>query len=150
MNGLEVKTDKLQFIITVLLGLFFVPVGLWSLIRTISTGFSVVPLVIGLMMLGSYSAIIWLVFRGYYKSVKYFSEEGLVRNDGRQFAWTQLSRVVYQLRRSRTGNPRSLWRTEIQFDNGESAWLIPLKVSNFREVSDYVNQLPCEHTEVFV
>jgi hypothetical protein len=150
MNRLEVKTDKLQFIIAFLLGLFFVPIGLWNLVRASSRGFSVMPLVMGLMLLGLYSVVIWLVFRGYYKSVKYFSDEGLVRNDGRNFAWSELSRVVYQLRRSRTGNPRALWRTEIQFKNGESAWLIPIKVSNFREVSEYVNQLPCEQTEVFV
>jgi hypothetical protein len=151
MNRLEVKTDKLQFILAIMLGLFFVPFGLWSLIRGLLKGFSVMPLVMGLMAFLLYGVVIWLVFRGYYRSVKYFSDEGLVRNDGRNFAWTELSRVVNQITfNPRTGNSRILWRTEIQFKNGQSAWLIPVKVSNFREVSEYVTKLPCEHTEVRV
>lgn len=47
-------------------------------------------------------------------------------------------------------NTKALWRTEIQFKNGESAWLLPTKVSNFREASEFVLNLPCEHTEVIV
>jgi hypothetical protein len=151
MNRLEVKTDKLQFILAIMLGLFFVPFGLWSLIRGLLTGFSAVPLIMGFMALLLYGVVVWLVFRGYFQSVKYFSHEGLVRNDGRNFAWADLSRVVNQITTNpRTGNSRILWRTEIQFKNGESAWLIPVKVSNFREVSEYVANLPCEHTEVRV
>jgi hypothetical protein len=43
-----------------------------------------------------------------------------------------------------------LWRTEIQFKDGESAWLIPGKIANFPEVNDYVARLPCEHKTVRV
>jgi hypothetical protein len=28
--------------------------------------------------------------------------------------------------------------------------LIPMRISNFREVSEFVRDLPCEHTEVIV
>lgn len=149
MNRLEVKASKLPFVLTILLGLFFVPLGLINLISGLTKGFAIVPLVIGLMMLPTYGAIIWLVRRGHSRSVRYFSDEGLVRNDGRAFKWTDLSRVVNQIRASSV-NRRALWRTEIQFKNGESAWLIPTKVSNYREVSEYVHRLPCEHTEIKV
>lgn len=47
-------------------------------------------------------------------------------------------------------NIKVIRRTEIQFKNGEAAWLIPAKVSNYREVSQYVDNLPCEQTEVRV
>lgn len=151
MNRLEVKTSKLQFILAVLLGLFFVPLSLFNLINGIMNGFEIVPLGIGIMGLAVFAVIIWLVRRGYVKSVKYFSDEGLVRNDGRAFKWADLSRVVNQIRRSPASPSRmALWRTEIQFKNGESAWLIPAKVNNYREVSEFVRSLPCEHTEVNV
>jgi hypothetical protein len=147
MNRLEVKASKLPFILTILLGLFFVPFGLVSLVNGILKGFELVPVVIGLMLLISFGLLIWLVRRGYARSVKYFSDEGLACNDGRSFAWADLNRVVDQIR-IRPGGMKVIWRTEIQFKNGDSAWLIPPKVSNYAEVSEYVRKLPCEHTEV--
>jgi|SRR6185436_730462 len=147
MNQLEVKLSKLPLILAILLGLFFVPVGLISLVNGILKGFEVVPIGIGLMMLITFGAIIWMVRRGQVRSAKYFSDEGLVRNDGRSFAWADLSRVVDQIR-IRPGGMKIIWRTEIQFKNGDSAWLIPPKVSNYAEVSEFVRSLPCEHTEV--
>jgi hypothetical protein len=70
----------------------------------------------------------------------------LVRNDGRSFAWVELYRVVdrVRIRNSR----KYLWRTEIQFHSGESAWLIPSKIRNYADVAALVRRLPCEHTEV--
>lgn len=147
MNRLEVKLSKLPLILAILLGLFFIPVGFISLINGILKGFEVVPIGIGLMMLILFGVIIWMVRRGQVRSAKYFSDEGLVRNDGRSFAWTELSRVVDQVRFLRSGQ-KTIWRTEIQFKNGESAWLIPPKVGNYSEVNEYVRRLPCEHTEV--
>ena len=146
MNRLEVKLSKLPLILSVLLGLFFVPVGLVSVLNGILKG-AVVPMVIGFMLLLTFGAVIWLVRRGQVRSVKYFSDEGLVRNDGREFGWAELSRVVDQIR-IRPGGRKTIWRTEIQFKNGESAWLIPPKVSNYPEVVEYVRKLPCEHKEV--
>ena len=151
MNRLEVKTSRLQFVLAALLGLFFVPLGLLSLANGLSKGFEVVPVGIGLMMLAVFAAVMWLVRRGHARSVRYFSDEGLVRNDGRSFAWADLSRVVDQIRiTSLAHGTKAIWRTEIQFRNGESAWLIPTKVGNYPEVSEFVRRLPCEHTEVRV
>lgn len=105
----------------------------------------------GFVMLALYGAVIWLVRRGHAKSVKYFSSEGLERNDGTRFAWADLHQVVDQVRiMSRAHNTKTLWRTEIQFKSGEAAWLIPTKVQNFREISEFVRRLPCERLEKIV
>jgi len=70
-----------------------------------------------------------------------------VRNDGRSFAWTDLDRVVYQVRLNRTTGRKGLWRIEIRFKDGEDAWILPTKVTNLAEITDYVARLPCEHVE---
>jgi hypothetical protein len=149
MNQMEVKASKLPFALVILLGLFFVPMGLVSLLTGLLKGFAIVPLGIGVMSLIMFGLIVWVIRRGHKRSVKYFSEEGLVRNDGRSFSWTDLSRVVVQVRIRPTGG-KSLWRTEIHFKNGESAWVIPTKVSNYGEVAELISSLPCEHKEVRV
>ena len=149
MSRLEVKTSRLQLALAVLLGIFFVPLGLVSLAGGLSGGFRVVPVAIGLMMLVMFAVVMWLARRGHARSVRYFSDEGLVRNDGRSFAWADLSRVVHQVRiTSLAHGTKAVWRTEIQFRNGESAWVIPTKVGNYPEVCEFVRGLPCEHAEV--
>ena len=151
MNRLEVKASKTTFVLLILLGLFFIPIGLVSLLNGLLKGFNLVPFGIGLMCLILFGVVVWLTLRGHRKSVKYFSDEGLARNDGRSFAWADLSRVVDQFRITSVAHTtKTIWRTEIQFRNGESAWLIPTKISNYREVSEFVRNLPCEHTEVRV
>lgn len=151
MNRLEVKASKATFVLLILLGLFFIPMGLVSLLNGFLKGFNIVPFGIGLMCLILFGVVVWLILRGHGKSVKYFSDEALVRNDGRSFAWADLSRVVNQFRiTSLAHQTKTIWRTEIQFRNGESAWLIPTKISNYREVNEFVRKLPCEHTEVRV
>lgn len=146
MNQLEVRARKLPFILVVLLGLFFIPMGVVSLLMGLLKGFKIVPVAVGLMCLMMFGVIVWLIRRAHMKSVKYLSEQGLVRNDGRSFSWTELSRVVDQVRVRPYGR-KTIWRTEIQFRNGESAWVIPTKVANYGEVGALVHSLPCEHTE---
>jgi hypothetical protein len=59
--------------------------------------------------------------------------------------------VVDQIRiTSLAHGTKAVWRTEIQFRNGESAWLIPTKVGNYTEVREFVRRLPCEHAEIRV
>lgn len=150
MNRLEVKASKLTLVVMLLLGLFLVPLGLLSVYGGLSRGVSPARVGVGLAVLAAYGAVLWLARRGHAMSVKHFSESGLVRNDGRSFAWGDLSRVVDQVRIRPRAGVKTLWRTEIQFRDGGAAWLIPSKVSNFEEVSRYVRALPCEHTEVGV
>ena len=141
MSQLEVRADRLTLILVILLGLFFVPMGLGLL-----TSAGIAHAAIGLVCLALFGVVVWLVRRGHKRSVKRFSEEGLVRNDGRSFAWAELHRVVDSVR-VRNGR-KYLWRTEIQFNDGESAWLIPSKIRNYGEVAALVGRLPCERTEV--
>ena len=150
MNQLNVKTSKMQFILIGLLGVFFVPAGVWMLIKAVLNKFELFPLVFGVALLATFSGILWLVLRGYSKSIKSFTDEGLTRNDGKQLAWTNLSRVVNQIRLNPGTNRKQLWRTEIQFSDGAAAWLIPSKIVNLQEVTAFVNNLPCEHGEVNV
>src|SRR5687767_232331 len=131
MNNLEVKTSSLSLILIIILGIIFIPLGVVSLANGLLNNFKIVPLGIGLMMLISFGAIIWLVRRGHSKSIKYFSHEGVTLNDGSRFQWSDLNRVVNQFRITSTAHgTQSLWRTEIHFSNGQSAWLIPTKISN--------------------
>jgi hypothetical protein len=141
VNQLEVRADKLTLVLVILLGLFFVPMGLALL-----TSAGIARAAIGLVCLMLFGVVVWLVRRGHKKSVRRFSAEGLVRNDGQSFAWPELCRVVDRVR-VRNGR-KYLWRTEIQFNNGASAWLIPSKIRNYGEVAALVRGLPCEHTEV--
>lgn len=146
MNRLEVKASKTTVVLMILLGLFFVPMGLVCLLMGVQKGFNVGPLGIGLMCLVFFAVLVWVILRAHRRSVKYLSEEGLVRNDGRSFSWSELSRVVDKVRVRPSGG-KSIWRTEIRFKDGESAWVIPTKVSNYAEVVPLVDRLPCEHAE---
>lgn len=147
---LDVKTRSMQFVSAVLLGLFMVPLGALLLIGELSKGSRLSParLAVGFAPLAAYGAVVWLFRRAHVRSVKYFSDGGLVRNDGRSFAWAELSRVVNRIRLNRVTGIKYVWRTEIEFKNGDSAWLLPTKIGNFREVYELVGSLPCEHTEV--
>ncbi|HEX8456211.1 MAG TPA: hypothetical protein VF656_02725 [Pyrinomonadaceae bacterium] len=146
MNRLEVKASKVPFVLVILLGLFFVPLGLANLFMGLLKGFNIAQFGLGLMLLVLFAVIVWLVLRAHGRSVKHLSEEGLVRNDGRSFSWSELSRVVDKVRVRPSGR-KTIWRTEIRFKDGDSAWVIPAKVSNYDEVISLVAGLPCEHTE---
>lgn len=147
---LEVKTRSLQLVSLVTLGLFMVPLGSLLLIGELSKGPRLSParLAVGLAPLAAYGAVAWLFRRAHVRSVKYFSDVGLVRKDGRSFAWADLGRVVNRVRLNRVTGIKYVWRTEIEFKSGDSAWLLPTKIGNFREVYELVGNLPCEHTEV--
>ena len=146
MGRLEVEASKTTLVLVILLGLFFIPMGLASLLGGLLKGFKVVPFGIGLTCLIFFGALVGLILRGHRRSVKSISDEGLVRNDGRSFSWSELSRVVDKVRVRPSGR-KTIWRTEIRFKDGESAWVIPGKVNNYAEVDALVNNLPCEHTE---
>jgi len=148
MDRLDVQTRRMQPVMAAVLGLIMVPLALLNIVMGLRDGVSVVPLAIGVLMLGTFGGVMWLVRRGHSRSVRYFSAEGLERNDGRWMPWTELERVVDQVR----ANPASpgdlaLWRTEIWFRGGESAWLLPTRVANRRQVDAFVHSLPCEHAQ---
>jgi len=78
------------------------------------------------------------------KSVRYFLDDGLVCKNGRRLAWSGLARVVTQV------HDHAIWRVEIHFENGESAWLIPPENRELRRGESAGYELPCEHTSIAV
>jgi hypothetical protein len=148
MKTLEVETSKQQFIAAILLGIFIVPMAFLTMTSALRRGFRIAPFAVGLVILAVYVFVLWLLRRARARSVKRFSHSGLERFDGQSLPWSDLTRVVKQIREK--GYRRFHWRTEIHFANGKSAWLLPGSISNLEEVSAYVEGLPCEHTEVVV
>ncbi|HEU0300763.1 MAG TPA: hypothetical protein VFR37_14980 [Longimicrobium sp.] len=144
MDLLFVETGRMQHGAAAVAGLIMVPLGLASLAMGLSGG-GIVPIAIGAMMLGTFGAVVWLTRRATARSVRYFSSEGLERNDRTWLPWAELERVVYQVRE--VAGQKKLWRTEIWFRNGETAWLLPLRVRNGREVNEFLASLPCDHVE---
>jgi hypothetical protein len=149
MNRLEVKTSKVTLICAILLGLFCIPMAAGNLSR-LKYGLKIGPIIWALVSLSIFVVVLWLARRGHARSVKVFTEEGLTRNDGVRFSWADLSCVVDQIHRKAGSSIDFVWRIEVQFNNGQYAWLITSKVANFREVRQYVDALPCEHKEVRV
>ncbi len=145
MDRLDVQTSRLQPAAAALAGLIMVPLGVVSVITGLRAG-AIAPVGIGVAMLALFGLVVWLGRRAHGRSVRYFSPEGLQRNDGKFLAWADLDRVVYQIRENPPGK-KKLWRTEVRFRNGGAAWLLPLRVRNARDVSEYLGGLPCEHAE---
>jgi hypothetical protein len=151
MDRLDVQTSKLQPVLAVVLCLIMGPLALGSMIVGLDDGLSPVPVAIGGLMLATLGGVLWLQRRGHSRSVRYFSDTGLERNDGQFLAWENLERVVDQVRANPASpGDKALWRTEIRFRDGEAAWLLPMRVGNRREVDGFVRALPCEHAEVEV
>lgn len=151
MDRLEVQTSRMQPVLMGVMGAIFIPLGVASIYVGVSDGFSAVPVALGVAMLATFVGIRWLTRRAHGRSVRWFTREGLERNDGQRYAWSDLERVVHQVRNdpARPGK-KALWRIEIWFTGGRCAWLVPLRVGNPREVSELVAGLPCEHQDVEV
>ena len=112
-----------------------------------SGGLKPVPLAIGALLFVTFVVVLWLYFRGHRRTVARFTPLGLRRNDGREFAWSGLNRIVDKMAIKPGSQRKRLWRTEIQFTDGSSAWLIPSKISNFDEVYSHLKGLQCEHVQ---
>lgn len=143
MNELKVKTSKIPIVATAFLALFFVPMGLGMLYSGL-TGGKTFFIIMGFLSLVMFGVVFFLVMRGHKNTVKYFSDRGVMRNDGVEFPWTML-KAVHDQHVTKRGQVY-IWRREVQFKDGSAAWLIPSKVSNFIEVRDFTDKLECEHT----
>lgn len=143
MNELKVKTSKVPLVATTILALFFVPMGLGMLYSGISGG-KAFFIIMGFVLLIFFGAVLFMVLRGHKNTVRYFSDRGVMRNDGVELPWSMLKGVHDQLVTKR--GQVFIWRRELQFSDGSAAWLIPSKVSNFVEVRNYTDTLECEHT----
>jgi hypothetical protein len=148
MTRLVVRPNNAVFICLLILALFFGVMSFGNLLQ-LRHGFRLAPIIWAFVPLAIFAPILWLVRRGHSRSVKIFTEDGLTRNDGYRFSWSELESVIEQIRRF--NRPVDvLWRVEIHFKNGGCAWLIPNKIANRAEVLAYVAALPCEHKTVRV
>lgn len=87
MDRLDVQTRRLQPVLTAILGLILIPLAVLSLFTGLSSGVSMMPVMMGVLMLATF---------------------------------------------------------------GRSAWLLPTRIGNRRQVDGFVRALPCEHAEVDV
>jgi hypothetical protein len=142
MRRLEVKERRVQSVLLLVVGFWFGTAGAWMLIDG-SLRLNPMSLLVGTACMAMVGFFVWLQRRTA-KSVSCFLDDGLVCRNGRRLAWAGLVRVVTQV------HDDAIWRIEIHFKNGESAWLIPLSIVNFDEVRALVDELPCEHTKVAV
>lgn len=146
MNELEVKASKFPFVMIAIFGTIFLPLASWILFSGIRSGLKPVPLAIGIVMFAVFAGVVFLFLRGRSNSVKYFTPSGIERMDGRKLPWNELKRVVDKMA-SKSATRKGLWRTEIQFNDGNSAWLIPSKIANYKDVRAYVEALNCERVQ---
>ncbi len=102
-----------------------------------------------LFVFGIIFALVFLTIRAKRMSVKTIDETGVTRGDGRHFAWTDFCGVVTQTARRRFGG-LYVWREELAFANGETAWLIPQRIKNADEVFTYIEKLPPVQTKADV
>ena len=149
MSRLKVKPNRTMFICAVILAIFFIPFFLGPIVQ-LKYGFRFDRIIWAALPVVMFSVLFWVVRRGHARSVKEFTEDGLTRNDGWRFSWSELDSVLDQIHRRTGSSDDMLWRTEIHFKNGDCAWLIPNKIANYPEVSAYVDALPCEHKTVRV
>lgn len=147
LNGkrIDVKESKLTKILSIVLGLFFIPIGLVLFFNGIQGG-KVVPLGLGLAMIIMFAVVIFLTTRGSRKGVRYFSGSGIGLANGDEIPYTDLHSVVDMLA-MRSATRKGLWRTELRFKDGGIAWLIPNKISNFDEVHAFARSLPCQQDQ---
>lgn len=141
MDRIIVKRSNLDFILLFLFGLFFIPGGVFFMILGVIDSFQPIFILVGFMAWGCFVAFLILILRAYLKSVKYLTNEGLTRNDGRSFMWSELSRVEKKPMGRRMGGGTLVWRTETYFRDGSVAWLISSKTNNFEEVNDVLQRM---------
>jgi len=149
MTKLVIRPNRTVLICLTILAVIFVPLFLGPILQ-LKHGFRFDHVLWAALPVAMFAAVVWLVRRGHSRSVKIFTEEGLTRNDGCRFSWSELDCIIEQLHRHPRFARDALWRIEIHFKNGGCAWLIPNKIANYDAVSAYVASLPCEHKTVHV
>lgn len=88
------------------------------------------------------SIFLFVMFRAKRNAVKMIDNSGVTRGDGRHFSWNDFCGVISQIAYNRTTQRRYLWREELAFENGETAWIIPNRIKNYNEISAYLDTLP--------
>ncbi len=145
---LQVRTSKFQLIIVILLSLFVLPFSLMLVISNISRGPDLRPieLLIGILPFFMFGIVLWRSVGAHLRSVRSLSADGVQTNSGARYDWSGLDKIIDRVR-SRGLDRKHIWRTELHFANGKSAWLLPSRVKNLDEVYDYLSKMRLERTE---
>lgn len=147
LTPLEIKYKKTSAILLLLLTVFFGAMLLLIVYQNFTSRFITAEnafirsLIFAVPLLILLSFLTFLTIRAKRQAVKSIAANGITRGDGRHFAWTEFCGVITQTARSRFGK-NHVWRSELAFANGETAWLIPHRIKNADEVFDYISKLP--------
>ena len=143
---LEVRYTNYQNILLIGVIAFFGLLTALNFYQTLNRQFSSVREIIvksafSLFVLALVLFLTFLMIRAKRQAVRIFDASGITRGDGRQFSWTEFCGVVTQTAKNRFGK-RYIWREEIAFSGGETAWIIPNRIKNREEVFTYLDALP--------
>ena len=99
-------------------------------------------LIFGVPVLLLLAIISFLMIRARRNAARSIDNSGITRGDGRHFAWNEFCGVISQKAFNRRTQRKYIWRVELAFENGETAWLIPNRIKNYDEVFNYIANLP--------
>ena len=104
-----------------------------AVIRSLIFGFPIILIL---------AIISFLMIRTRRNAVRLIDKSGITCGDGRHFGWSEFCGVISQKALNRSTQRKYIWRVELAFENGETAWLIPNRIKNYEEVFAYLTQLP--------
>lgn len=143
---IKVEYKNLHNILLIGVGAFFVLMSALIFYQTLFSRFStkremIVKGAFCLFLLAFVLFLVFLAIRAHRRAVRKFDETGITRGDGRHFSWTEFCGAVTQTARNRFGR-EFVWRQELTFFGGETAWIIPNRIKNHGEVFEYISRLP--------
>lgn len=146
INRLEVLPTRFQDFLLAGLLIFWLPLNSFAFYSAITDQYTssqgkIIKGAVFLFVFALMFLITFLIVRAKRKSVKFFDSNGITRRDGKHFAWSDFQGVATRTARKRFGG-YFVWREELLFKNGETAWLIPQRIKNYAEVLAYVEKLP--------
>ena len=146
-NPIRVKYTKYQTGLLIGLCGFFGLMTLINLKQLFTSQFTTIQDIIykGIVLHGLILALvgtfIFLTIRAKRRTTRLIDVSGITRGDGRLFAWSEFRGAVTLTANNRY-NLKYVYRVELVFADGESAWLIPQRIKNYAEVFAFVDALP--------
>lgn len=147
-NSIEITYKKLYDVLFALIVLFFGGMLLLVFYQNFTSKFITFEnallrsLMIGVPVILLLAVLSFLMIRAKRNAVRLIANSGVKRGDGRHFAWNEFCGVITQTALNRQTQRRYIWRIELAFSDGETAWLIPNRIKNYDEVFGYISKLP--------
>jgi hypothetical protein len=143
---ITVRSTRFQLIMLGVLTIFFGFLSMMGFLQTLKSAYMssmqiVVIRAILLFLILLPAVIFMLIVRAQRNSVRTIDQAGVTRGDGRMFGWSEFLGVVNRIGRERYGGT-FIWRKELMFRGGQSAWIIPVRIKNGAEVFAFVDSLP--------